>query len=203
VKSQFHLALLVLVAGLACKAPGSREERGKGTTQPEASSQRSSAPKDASDPTDADDDTDDEPGTGPSLFDDATGIPRLYEGKLPQPATLFSLKIKGSRVFLGALQSPDSAHGDVYLYSEGSVAAPTPASDSVVAAATKVPLASLDFKLVPKMIADAKSRASIDGVKVRAVDLYLGGWRVRLVGPRAGAKVDYTLSGDFKKIKKS
>lgn len=193
-------------APMAAPPPTSRSAQAMASANATAASPVASddAPE-LDDPAGAGDDDDGPNSAGVNLFADATPIPKAYAGKLPQPAVVFSMQIKEAWVILGVVQSQNAEHGDYYVYRRGQVEAAQPAKDGMVAINRKhhVPFERIDFSIVARIGADATKRANLEGSRVKSVDLYLGGWRVRLRGPRADAKVDYSLDGQFQRMKKN
>ncbi|MEO5874515.1 MAG: hypothetical protein ABIS86_09035, partial [Streptosporangiaceae bacterium] len=150
------------------------------------------------------------PAAPGGYFSDATSLPTAFTAKIGKPLKILQLVIYPEYAILQAEDPGKKGNVDRYML-RGNVGDPEPVQ---LAGDEKdrldqhlLPVASVDFSLVPKMVKDARARLRYEGAEVSHIILDRGipffddiVWRVYVSGPRDSGRVEYTTRGQVRKV---
>jgi hypothetical protein len=147
------------------------------------------------------------------FFADPTPIPKLFQGAIGTPLRATKLSIFPGYAIINAQDPKKPGNVDRYTLRNGSVGAPDPdrlaGGEKDNLEAHLVDIAAIEFALLPKMIADARTRLGYEGGKVSHIMLTKGLpfdkntlWRIYVSSDRESGRVEYDTAGRMKKVYK-
>ena len=147
------------------------------------------------------------------FFADASAVPGAFQSALGAPPKAMRLVIYSGYAILKAQDPRNPQNVDTYTLRDGKVGEPSPerlvGREKANLQAHLFELASVDFGLVPKLVADARARLGFQDAKASHVILERDlpsspnvRWRVYVSSPRDSGNVEYEAGGAMKRVSK-
>ena len=148
---------------------------------------------------------------GVNLLEDATGIPAALQKAVGGKVIVYTLTLYDDNAIVDVQEADHKENIDRYKYRDGAFGKPAPVTMHGRYAqkdldAAVFPLESIDFSLVPKIIADARQHLAMPDGKAGGLTLKSGKayrqpyWHVGLSNDRQIGAVEYDLKGRTLKV---
>ena len=145
------------------------------------------------------------------LLEDATGIPGALQKAIAGKVIVYTLTLYDDNAIVDVQQADHKENIDRYTYRDGAVGKAVPVKmhgryTQADLDAAVFPLESIDFSLVPRMIADARKQLAMPDGKAGGLTLKNGRahhqpyWHIGLSNDRQIGAVEYDLKGRQLKV---
>jgi hypothetical protein len=153
----------------------------------------------------------------PSLLEAPETAIAVLGARFPKDARVLNLDLRPDGFHVEVQDPAVPAHVDRFTFEDGALGAPEPVAvgrNRKRLEAQLFPLADVDLRLLPRLLADAVEQArtedgTVTHVRIERADRYgdTEGWgrpvmRLHVDGPRGGAFVEYGLDGRKRDVKR-